>query len=518
MKLAAPKPYQIVLWLSAKKRRFLEGAIVSIDTPDFVDLDSALNRILTYYGWAEEIDKSAEQKKKRVLELIDTFPALMVVDDVDTMEGQDEDAIEFFSFSVPQTRSKVLFTSRRQVFGMGGTTTHIGGLDQQDAERFIYSRCRLMELDPSMLTKETVREIIKVTESSPLYIEDLMRLFAIVPPREAIKLWREKAGNEARQYALGRELELLSNDARHVLIAACIRQGPVSFAELEALTGLSEDRITGSIGELQRLFLVPKPRLIEGEQRFDVNVNTRGLISKVMQSSDLYRRVTAAERAVSGGLPKTGRGEVASLIRQSVFLVRNQKQEEAEKLLSAALEKYLNDPGLTAFLAWVYKAWVPVRVTDAREKFKRAFQLKCANQDMYKHWARMEINEHEWTKAAEAGLKFLPESQQLLFLAGYARGRLARELAARLHADRAEEEVRKSQQHLVRALRAPESLEAGQRRLNADIYRALVLNCELLKDPKGLGEYFAFWLKEHPDDPDAKSEWERLSGRFGLVA
>jgi hypothetical protein len=287
---------------------------------------------------------------------------------------------------------------------------------------------------------------------------------------------------------------------------------------LEALTGLSEDRITGSIGELQRLFLVPKPRLIEGEQRFDVNVNTRGLISKVMQSSDLYRRVTAAERAVSGGLPKTGRGEVASLIRQSVFLVRNQKQEEAEKLLSAALEKYLNDPGLTAFLAWVYKAWVPVRVTDAREKFKRAFQLKCANQDMYKHWARMEINEHEWTKAAEAGLKFLPESQQLLFLAGYARGRLARELAARLHADRAEEEVRKSQQHLVRALRAPESLEAGQRRLNADIYRALVLNCELLKDPKGLGEYFAFWLKEHPDDPDAKSEWERLSGRFGLVA
>src|SRR5581483_11000691 len=212
VKLAAPRLFQIVLWLSAKKRRFLEGTAVSIDTPDFADLDTALNKILTCYGWAEEVGAVTEIKKKRVLELIDTFPALMVVDDVDTLEGQDEDAIEFFSFVVPQTRTKVLFTSRRQVFGMGGTTTHIGGLEDQDAERFIFSRCRLMELDPSVLTKEVIREVIKVTESSPLYIEDLVRLFAIVTPREAIRAWKEKAGDEARQYALGRELDLLSDD------------------------------------------------------------------------------------------------------------------------------------------------------------------------------------------------------------------------------------------------------------------------------------------------------------------
>ena len=111
----------------------------------------------------------------------------------------------------------------------------------------------------------------------------------------------------------------------------------------------------------------------------------------------------------------------------------------------------------------------------------------------------------------------MPENQQLLYLAAYARGRLARELSARLHAERAQEEVSKSQNYLLRALKTPESLEIGQRTLNADIYRSLVLNCELLKDSKGLGQYFEMWLSEHPDVPDARSEWDRLSKKFSLT-
>jgi hypothetical protein len=392
VKFAAPKPFQIVLWLSAKKKRFQEGAVTTVEQPDFTDLDSALSRILIYYGWADEAKYPTETKRARVLELLDTFPALFVVDDVDSLEGEDEDAIEFFTFSVPQTKSKVLLTSRRTVFGMGKTTTYVGGFNDQDAEAFIFSRCRLMGLDQNLLTKAHIREIIKVTEASPLYIEDLMRLLAVVPPQEAVRVWRDKKGDDARQYALGRELELLSNQARHVLLAACIRPGAVSFPELEALTGLSGDQISGALGELQRLFLVPKPRLIEGEQRFEVNVNTRTLVRKVLRATDLYRRVEAAHDAVSGSLPKVGRGEVASIIRQAVFLVRNREKPAAEQLLQTALEKYINNPELIGFLAWVYKAWDPPRVTDAREKFKRAWQLKCANEAMYKHWSQMEIN------------------------------------------------------------------------------------------------------------------------------
>lgn len=520
VKFAAPRPFQIVLWLSAKKKQFLEGQVTEIREPDFTNLATALTRLLSYYGWAEEAGQGEESKRVRSLELLDAFPALIVVDDVDSLEGEDEDAVEFFADQVPnKSKSKVLFTSRRTLFGMGNSTTHVGGFSEADAEKFVASRCRLMGLETNVLTASQVKEIVKLTEGSPLYIEDLIRLLTIIPPWDALKVWKEKAGDEARRYALGRELDQLSTHAKQVLLAACVSQHAVSLAEIEALTGLSEDNIVSAVGSLQRLFLFPKPRLIEGEQRFEVNLNTRALVVKVMQTSDVYRRIVAAEKAVSGDirLARKSRSEVGAIIRQAVFHVRNQDKLAAELLLSSALEKYVNDPDLTGFLGWIYKAWEPPRVTDAREKFKRAHQLKCRNEEMYEHWCRMELREQEWTKAAEAaecGLKLVEDSYTLMYWAGYSRGRLAKDLLSGLHYERANEEARKSIAHLKNALRPPELLEPGKRGLNADVYRALVLSSEILGDLGAMKIYFESWLAEHPEDWNAKSEWDRLARKF----
>lgn len=521
VKFEAPPPFQIVLWLCAKKKRFQEGAVVNVDLPDFCDLDSALTRILALYGWIEESTYPTERKQAQVLELLNAFPALLIVDDIDSLEEQEENAIEFFSLQAPQTKSKILLTSRRVVFGFGGTTTHVEGLNEQDARQFIQSRCHLMELDPALISDTVTRDILKVTERSPLYMEDLVRLFAVMKPADAVKSWQAKGGDDARVYALGRELEMLSEAARNILVAACVPTAPVSFPELEAVTGLSDERVASALRELQGLFLVPKPRLIEGEQRFDVNINTRFLVRKVLGGSDLYRRTERAYKAVSGQLPpQRGNKEIAAIIRQAVFLVRNRQQDTAEQLLHKALEKYPDDPELTAFLGWVYKTWDIPRVTDAREKFHRAWQLKCSNAEMYRHWSRMESDEHEWTKAAEAaekGIKLLSTAPAVLYFhAGYARSRLARELATGLHSERSREELAKSQELLKKALRSPDVLEAGERNLNADTYRALVLNCEMLNDLRNMETYFQQWLGEHPDDPDAESEWRRLATRFGL--
>jgi len=519
VKLRAPEPYQLILWISAKTRRFEEGATVPIAEPDFVDLDSALTRILLEYGWEEEAQSGLEKKRELVLNLFDSFPALLIVDDADTLEGQAEDAAEFFTFYAPQTKTKVLLTSRRVLFGMGNTTTHIAGFNEKDGTDFVQSRCKLLELDPNLISR-FIPEMIRVTEGSPLYLEDLLRLCSILPAAEAIRSWRDKVGDEARQYALGRELDMLSKQAKEVLVASCIPGKPVSNLELEALTGLAEVDIIAALKALQRLFLVPKPTLHEGEQRFNVNINTRMLVRKVLGSSEMYRRIESAFSAISGeARTPTRKKEIASAIRRATFLVRSRNAAEAEALLKASLERFPNDPDLLAFLGWVYKAFSTPRVTDARENFRRAWQLQCKNEGMYKHWSRMELAQGEWGKAAEAaerGLKLAGETRLLFFLAGYARGRLGKELAAGLHKERAASELSKAKTHLTKALKAPESLESGERGLNADIYRALVLACEGLGDAKCMREYFDCWRKEHPDDPDAQTEWTRLSHRFGL--
>jgi hypothetical protein len=519
IRVKAPEPFRMVTWLSAKKRRFEEGAITVVDDPDFSDLESALSCLLQHYGWIEETGYPLDRKRERVTELLNEFPALVVVDDVDTLEGDAEEAIEFFTLAAPQTKSKILLTSRRTVFGMGRTTTHVGGFSDTDAEKFIMSRAQLMGLDRSILNRGVVRDIIRVTERSPLYIEDVMRLLAVMPPEETVRVWREKGGDEARRYALGRELELLSPDAKNVLLAACISGGPSSFPELVAVTGLGEEGVSSALAELQRLFLVPKPRLIEGEQRFEANVNTRALVVRVFAGSDMLRRVESAYKAVSGGLPRVGRGDVAAIVRQAVLHVRNREREKAEGLLRRGLEKHPSDRDLLGVLGWVYRFWEPRRITDAREYFHRSWQLKSTNEEMYRHWAQMEIHEGEWTRAAEAaerGLKMVVESQRLLYLAGYSRSRLGKDLKSGLHTDRGNREVAQAQVWLEKALKGMESTDAGDRSMKADIYRALVLNCEAAGDQKGMRAYLDSWLAEHPDDEAARFEGRRLSAKFGI--
>jgi hypothetical protein len=90
-----------------------------------------------------------------------------------------------------------------------------------------------------------MKDIHAVTEGSPLYVEDLLRLATVVPVREAINVWRGKKGDEARAYALGRELDLLSPRAREVIVAASLGDGAVSLAEIEALTGITEEALFG---------------------------------------------------------------------------------------------------------------------------------------------------------------------------------------------------------------------------------------------------------------------------------
>ncbi|MFN0165728.1 MAG: tetratricopeptide repeat protein [Bryobacteraceae bacterium] len=516
----APEPLQAVLWLSAKKRRFDDGTVKPIPTPDFNDLSSALTQLLLQYGWIEDTEQSVDVKRVRALELLDKFPALVVVDDIDSVEQDGEDVIEFFSLTAPQTKSKVLFTSRRVIWGMGSTTTQVAGFSDYDATRFIHSRCRLLDTDLTIFTRQVIKRIVEVTEGSPLYIEDLMRFTSVLPVSESIQTWASRGGQEARLYALGREMDMLTNDARFVLVAACVREGPVSFVELQSVTGLKQEVLTDSLRQLQGLFLVPKPRLIEGESRFEINFNVRSLVRETQAKSDLFSRAVAAYKAITGELPRVRRSDIASIIRQVVFMVRSGEEQEAAQLLCRALEKYQNDVDLIGVLGWVYRKFHPPRYTDARSYFQRGHELNNRNEEMYRHWARMEMDLHDWTKAAEAaekGIRKCPNSKELCFLAGYARSRLGQEMESRLQTISAQSELERSLPYLEKARDIPDSGSSQERDLNRQIYRAIVITCARLQDSKKLLEAFDAWFKEHPDDPNTQSEWDRLAPRFGLT-
>ena len=117
---------------------------------------------------------------------------------------EDDEVVSLFTHEIPHTQSCVLLTSRRAIPGIRSFI--VQGFDPIETEEFVKSRIRLYGLEVRAFTPTVIRDIAKATDGSPLYMDDLMRLAKIVDIRQAIKMWTEKGGDEARKYALQREI------------------------------------------------------------------------------------------------------------------------------------------------------------------------------------------------------------------------------------------------------------------------------------------------------------------------
>ena len=281
-----PTGLETVIWLSAKPLRFASGVSVRINNPDFTDLNSALDHILSAYGTPDIADMDIQRKQTQCLEYMATLPALIVLDDVDSLEGQDIDAMNFFMHRTQATPSKVLLTSRRIPFGMEPEAIQITGFlpRSEDGRKFIHSRLKMHHIDDKLFTRADIDKIIEICDGSPLFIQDLLRLCKVgEPPRSAIKIWQRRAGNDAREYAFRREFEMLTDPAKAVLLTCALFSDPISLTEIQVYADLHEERSRTAITELHRVFLVPAASLIEGVPRFQLETNTRqlGLKSKV---------------------------------------------------------------------------------------------------------------------------------------------------------------------------------------------------------------------------------------------
>lgn len=464
----APDSLVGVVWLSAKVRRFTEGEVATDITPDFSTLDEALRQLLTFYDKAPAAEVEPRELLTACLQLLNDLPLLIVVDDVDSIEEQEEDVVEFFSARVPSTKSRVLFTSRRTLLGFGKTTTLVQGFDIPQGTQFVSSRVEMFGLDRRLSGTDSVKRLIKATDGSPLYLEDLLRLSAVTGSLDhAVRAWTERDGAEARKYALGRECEQLTPSAKKVLFAAAAAGAPASHEELRAVSGVRDENLLSALQELQRLFLIPKPTPADeagGEWRFELNTNTRRLVQEVYGTSVEYKRALDATRAISQGLPRDNRGYAASAIRQASFLIRGGDFDKAESVLVRARDAEPANAEVHGFLGYLYKQWTPRRVTDARDAFRRAAELRTRKRDTYFHWIRVELDQKEAgvaCEAADAGLKNIPGNRTLLYWGGRAYDLSARQLDAGLHRERANIARDRALQLLSEALNASDSEGEG---------------------------------------------------------
>lgn len=531
-----PVNLEIVIWLSAKARRFVSGQSVDIETPDFEDLESALDWVLRAYGAVEFEEKSLQEKEEECRVYLSLLPALIILDDVDSLEGQQLDpTMSYFLYRTPGTKSKILLTSRRVPLGMEHTQVKGFDLGSPDGVRFIRSRIKMYGLESDQFPNSTVNDILQACDGSPLFVQDLLRLCLVgEQPGAAIQKWKNEGGEAARRYALEREFEMLSEPAKKVLLSCALYEGPVSLPEIQVAGDISEHNCHDALQDLQNLFLVPRPHLVEGVPRFALNVNTRQLVLDVLGKSDMAARILSSIKVVTGQIQATPahRQRVGQYIRQAVTQVKLDEHANAEETLLEALNSYPENTDLLGTLGWVYKTWNPrPRRTDARNRFARAAELKSSKEDTYRHWWEMERDQHEWSSAAEAaetGLANISDSERLSFMAGFARSQFAKDLYQQAQYSRAERESVRAETHLRKALLDLEEVGIGEYRFHSSVHRATVINYEYLvrisrfQGDMGreghflrlLSQALGRWENEHPNDPNTLSEKQRLVHQF----
>ena len=346
-----------------------------------------------------------------------------------------------------------------------------------------------------------------------------MRLAKILDVQKATKIWVEKGGDEARKYALQREIEKLSNDARKVLIAAAVNDDPVSFAELENILELSEDRLVSALHELQTLFLFPKAPAVEGEQRYQINVNTKKLVRLVEGGNEFYARIDTRSKALAGKLPIVRHTVVGSLVRQALLRFNAGQHPEAEALLLGAIEKYQNAPDLHGVLGFFYKRLG--RVADARAQFEAASKLKANRPEMYSHWVKMEISEKEWSKAlsvAELAIKIVADPYEFIEKKTYILRQAGFDLYSGMHFEKAQKMWTEAVEEVKRRIKPPEALPAGARALNASMYFTVVVCSDMLNQFRERNHWLDRWEKEHPDDPQVALQKEYLMRKRGSLS
>jgi tetratricopeptide (TPR) repeat protein len=430
-----------IIWLSAKTKKFQEGSVRSLE-PDFVDLASAFKALLIAYGFGDVADGSLSELEQRAIELLQTWPAVIVLDDIDSLGKENDNVAHFFSNRLVRDapKCKIIFTSRRELFGLGAYTTRIDGLTFDETKRFLRNASEKFYNDPDKLGSGPLPKLIyDATEGSPLYLEDLVRLILVVgkAPQDVVADWRN-VRNDVREYALRREFEMLSRYSKDVLLAAALAGDPISRAELLSTLGGSDEDLESSIAELQKFFLISVPEISSLTPTFEINRNLGTLVKFVMKADPSVKRIGTALKQVRNktGKPHRVNKEAQRAIWEAVALVTRDEHEKAELLLKEFLQRYPEEGSLLSHLGWVLSRWPDGRrQTEAQTFLQRAVDLRHRNRATYVNLGELYLENGRFEEASLAlkvGVELFPDDLELAKLHAQAQGLAALELSERV--------------------------------------------------------------------------------------
>ena len=518
---------QAVVWLSAKAREFIEGETRS-RRADFDSVESFATALwINLYG----TEPSEEQQRRQSIlrELTDT-PALVVVDDLDTILN-DEDLAHFILFELPTTASKIIYTSRQRIPGV--PRLDVGGFDDTDLGSFIRSRASEYDLDVEQCLSR-IRAIRSVTDAFPLFVDDLLRQALLDGLARAIDDWSQRKGDAAREYALRRQLSELGEPARRALIGVVVAERPVSTVELATISGYTGDDVRYAINDLLGWRLLnPQGTDARGDPLFSCNNNTRRLTQKTYGRDPVYPALQQAYKSLAGSpLPAALRRVVGSTISiASQLVIRGDIEGAAETIRGTMNGDLEHNSDLWGTLGWVLsRRQGSESVIRARRAFERSHALGSRKEDTYVHWIQLESMVAEWlvrqaddegllerwreaSAVAEKGIARCGDTPLLCQAAAYLRTREAKTLERLMQFAAAQGCYTQGARWARRALETPNPSSREVSR--SALYRSLLVALDGAGDPNATVRALFEWRAAVGSDD---YEWRRERDRLGALS
>jgi hypothetical protein len=386
------KPFEKIVWLTAKKRQFIPSEDTHRDNvrTDFFDANSLFISIASAHGCIESDFEGLDSKslQQLALESCGAIPSFIIVDDVDSLAPEDQQRVLELGMRTPQ-KTKMLLTTRVNFSYSPDNVLKLNGLAPDEFSEFISMLRNKYGL--AGLKEGKVEYLRDVVGGSPLFTDSLLRLERRgLSLDQAINQWRGEKGLEVRKAALKREIEQLSKEAKRVLYTIS-QVRSASLVELTQILAYTEQTLGDALQELAGLFLVSAPA-IGREARYTVDPNTGLLVLELSQGLGIDHAaiVTAIKRARSDavGMSLQKRSNIVGLaIAQAIALLKGGDAKAAVETVQSA-SKQLTRPNADLLLAIVRFSLklTPANLTQASKAFSESFQLGQRKQMLFDLW------------------------------------------------------------------------------------------------------------------------------------
>jgi len=385
---APPLGYERVVWLSAKERQFsgIHNEYYELNESDFNNAMSFLSCLADNCAIDSDDYENVSAKviKKELKDALIMFPALIVVDDIDSLNDDEQRKVVDTCRHLGSDKVRFLITTRKKLAYSSDLCIDVPGLPLSEFGEYIDSILNRYGL--KKIKQSEVEKLHRACDGSPLLSSSILRLYKYSSSLSmAINEWAGQAGEDARDAALKREIDQLTADSKRVLLAINYFKS-CSYTELRQAVGFEKLRLDDCIEELQSLFLVNEPKIIESESRFSISNSTSIMVGDlasrlVVDFNKLKHQVEKLRDG--GGSKKVGnRKKIGLAINQAMALLKDENYKDALETIDNELKSFKEHPDLL-----LMKARCLLKQSDPDYENARKILLKAVEKGQKKELA-----------------------------------------------------------------------------------------------------------------------------------